>query len=245
MRRFDMVHDTLEQLIELQALDTGIKEANAKLALIPELLKSVKSEYDRADKERAKIDTEFNELKSKRLTTERELEERVHLLSNANRKLSNVQNSRDYEAALNEIDHLKSEVARLEGSCIEIKEDIRKIEAKVAEAKQKSEEKQKNYLETKTEKENENENIYIQAEELKQKREKFVINIPRSLISMYERVRKARGNIAVAPLNNDVCTGCYIAVPPQLAVEVKKEEELKQCPNCQRFLYSPREKKEE
>jgi predicted nucleic acid-binding Zn-ribbon protein len=239
-----MVHDTIEQLVELQAMDTGIKEADAKLALIPELLKSVKTEYDKADKEKMKIDADFNELKSKHLITERELEERVYLLSNANKKLSNVQNSRDYEAALNEIDHLKSEVARLEGSCMEIKKDIRKFEAMAVEAKQKSEEKQKNYLDTKAEKESENKNIYIQAEELRQKREKFVINIPRSLISTYERVRKARNNVAVAPLNNDVCTGCYIAVPPQLAVEVKKEEELKQSPNCQRFLYSPKEKKE-
>jgi predicted nucleic acid-binding Zn-ribbon protein len=240
-----MVHDTIEQLIELQTLDTGIKDADAKLERIPELLKNVKAEYDKAGSEKTRIDGEFNELKSKHLSMQRELEERVHLLSNANKKLSNVQNSRDYEAALNEIDHLKSEVARLEGSCIEIKEDSRKLETKASEAKHKSEEKQKKYLETKTEKEKENRNIYMQVEELRQKREKLVTGIPRSLISTYERVRKARANIAVAPLNNDVCTGCYIAVPPQLAVEVRKEEELKQCPNCQRFLYSLREKKEE
>lgn len=42
---------------------------------------------------------------------------------------------------------------------------------------------------------------------------------------------------AVAPMAQDNCTGCGMAVPTILAYEVKVGEKLSQCPRCSRFIY--------
>ncbi len=58
----------------------------------------------------------------------------------------------------------------------------------------------------------------------------------RNLLKKYETVRQARGN-AIAEVKNGSCTGCHMAIPPQLSIRVLKQEELITCPNCQRILY--------
>jgi predicted nucleic acid-binding Zn-ribbon protein len=49
-------------------------------------------------------------------------------------------------------------------------------------------------------------------------------------------VKKALGN-AVAEIDNGICKGCHMAIPPQLNIRVLKQEEIISCPTCQRILY--------
>jgi len=46
-----------------------------------------------------------------------------------------------------------------------------------------------------------------------------------------------RDGLAVVPINDSVCQGCYMALPPQQVNEVRKADKLNLCPTCQRILY--------
>ena len=61
--------------------------------------------------------------------------------------------------------------------------------------------------------------------------------IKKSILSKYEVLRSARNNLAIVQVEDEICKGCYMKIPPQLYVEVKKDRDIKQCPNCQRFLH--------
>jgi predicted nucleic acid-binding Zn-ribbon protein len=39
--------------------------------------------------------------------------------------------------------------------------------------------------------------------------------------------------------DNGVCTGCQMALPPQLFIQVQKVDELHQCPQCHRYVFHP------
>jgi uncharacterized protein len=36
---------------------------------------------------------------------------------------------------------------------------------------------------------------------------------------------------------NESCSGCFMSIPPQLFVNVKKNTEIITCPHCSRILY--------
>ncbi|MFH1113275.1 MAG: C4-type zinc ribbon domain-containing protein [Pseudomonadota bacterium] len=60
--------------------------------------------------------------------------------------------------------------------------------------------------------------------------------IDRDFLKRYVTVKKARGN-AVAELKNGICSGCNMAIPPQLTITVFMQKEMVICPNCNRILF--------
>jgi len=60
--------------------------------------------------------------------------------------------------------------------------------------------------------------------------------IPPSLLQSYDRMR-ARGRKAVAPLRNQVCTGCHMQVPRGVFINILTNDAVRACDHCGRFLY--------
>ena len=73
-------------------------------------------------------------------------------------------------------------------------------------------------------------------EKLSKEKIKTSEDIEINFLNKYENIRKLRG-IALAEMNNGTCSGCHMAIPPQLNIRVLKQEEIVECPNCHRILY--------
>ena len=237
-----MVKETIEQFLKIQALDSRINTVEKELARIPELLKESLSAYEAVNAEKNKAESEYKELADSLRHTEGSLAERREMLAHAQKKLTSVQNNKEYEAALKELDSLRKTVLDLETTASGAKERIAVLDAVISEKDIETAAKEEFYKTEKSEKELENKSLFDELAALKKKREDFVATIKKSNLSKYERIRTARNNLAVVQVVNEVCTGCNMKIPPQMAVEVKKEKELLQCPYCQRFLYHKEEK---
>jgi predicted nucleic acid-binding Zn-ribbon protein len=55
-------------------------------------------------------------------------------------------------------------------------------------------------------------------------------------LSMYNRVRPAKNGIAVVPIRNGVCGGCFNAIPRQMVLELKLGEKHTVCEYCGRIV---------
>ncbi len=64
-----------------------------------------------------------------------------------------------------------------------------------------------------------------------------VQEIPLDVYSLYEELRKKYPN-PVVEMNGDTCQGCHLTLPSSLAKTVRKNENLTQCPNCYRLIFS-------
>src|SRR5438309_899008 len=71
------------------------------------------------------------------------------------------------------------------------------------------------------------------------KRKGLEISISSDLLPRYERVRKARGGIAVAAARNEVCEICQVRIRPQVFQEIRHNDQIITCDACQRILYNP------
>ena len=235
-----MVKETIEQFIKLQGFDTRIREVEKLLAEIPEMLKERLSEYETLSEEKKYLEGSYNETKTEALKIEAESSERKNMLTGAQKKLSSVNNNKEYEAALKELDILKKNISDADAKTKTLTEKMEELQSAITEKTDACLQAKSVYLKEKEEKEEENKELFEEIATLKKEREAFINTVKKNLFSKYERVRTARQNLAIAPVNGETCTGCYMKIPPQLAVEVKKEKALLQCPYCQRFLYNPR-----
>ena len=62
--------------------------------------------------------------------------------------------------------------------------------------------------------------------------------LPERLAAVYNRLaQRSRDGIAVAEVVNGSCSACFMALRPQMLVEVKKGEQIVTCESCTRILY--------
>ena len=75
-----------------------------------------------------------------------------------------------------------------------------------------------------------------EEKELLAKRAETLKLIRPNHIAMYDRVRPAKNGIAVVPVRNGVCGGCFNAIPRQLVLELKRGDKHAVCEYCGRIV---------
>ncbi|WP_022849711.1 zinc ribbon domain-containing protein [Limisalsivibrio acetivorans] len=229
--------DVAEQLIELQKVDNRVAELEKKVSGIPEFLQKSKDELDKVTEDYEKLKTKY-ESESRTLNTLKgHAEDNKALLEKAQKKLPEVKNHKEYEAVLKEMDVLKKTINESEYKALELDESVTSDKEELDKLKEQKETLEKEFKEKQAQKKEEDSEFSTELEEKLKEREDLASKVKRSVLSKYERVRNARDNLAIVRTIDETCTGCYIKVPPQLYVDVRKEEQLLQCPHCQRFLY--------
>jgi predicted nucleic acid-binding Zn-ribbon protein len=229
--------EVVSQLIELQRLDNLIADAEEKLSGNPEYLTEASEKLEKAQAEFDQFNEKYEKDNAEKIEVEKSYEENKTLLDKAQTKLPEVKNNKEYEAVLKEMDVLKKNVEETEEKLKVLRESVEKFKNDNESITKALEEAKKAVEDSLKKKENENAELTAQLAENKEARKDAAKDVKKSLLAKYDRVRKARNNLAVVRVDDETCTGCCIKIPPQLYVEVMKDQELLQCPNCQRFLY--------
>lgn len=68
-------------------------------------------------------------------------------------------------------------------------------------------------------------------------RKKLLIGIEAGVLALYERIQSHFPGTAVSRAMNEMCTGCYMFIPPQLYNEVQRDDKIITCPACHRILF--------
>jgi predicted nucleic acid-binding Zn-ribbon protein len=94
--------------------------------------------------------------------------------------------------------------------------------------------------ETPSEREVEEEVFHISVEdavrELDQKIEEMEASLDPQVRSRYARLAGKRPRVVV-PVINGTCYGCFVSVPTALSSDADRNEEIRYCESCGRFLY--------
>jgi predicted nucleic acid-binding Zn-ribbon protein len=79
--------------------------------------------------------------------------------------------------------------------------------------------------------------IHQQIKALEGKRHDFIGQVDEEVFSIYERVQKIRSGNGIAHVKGLMCSGCFVSIPPQLALMLDKMDSVITCPSCSRILY--------
>ena len=80
--------------------------------------------------------------------------------------------------------------------------------------------------------------IKAKAEGLKIKRNELAVKVDKNVLSKYERLITGRDGLAIVPIRQGACQGCFRILPPQVMNEVKMNIDIIFCEYCSRILYA-------
>jgi len=72
-----------------------------------------------------------------------------------------------------------------------------------------------------------------------ERRQQTVAGVEAKLYEQYQKVAAQHGGRSVAQLQDGVCSGCHLKVPPQIVSEIREQTQLFTCPHCRLMLFWP------
>tara|TARA_B100000579_G_scaffold360014_1_gene317075 strand:+ start:234 stop:938 length:705 start_codon:yes stop_codon:yes gene_type:complete len=228
----------MEKLIELQGIDTKLKDINDLLGDLPTKVEGLNQQEASM---KTSLDTNKSRLKElevamhKREVDIAQIDGKVDKLKD---QLFLVTNNKQYDALTTEIDHFKDKKSTFESEVIEfleekeqLTESIGSIESELGELTDDLQQRRQKLESAISESADEKLSLEKQR---KERIDKIDINI----ISAYDKVMGARGGLAVVPIVGSGCGGCGAHIPPQTITEVRAGSAIHRCDMCGRFLYN-------
>jgi predicted nucleic acid-binding Zn-ribbon protein len=229
--------EQLELLRELQRIDLDLKHIKEERERYPKEIKKL-DEKKNIEKEKMQKEKERIELLEKeRRQKEGHLNLEQEKIKRAEGRMFEVKTNKEYQALLNEVDAIKEASSREEEEILkildeidELKKSLSKREKEVAVVMEKVEAEKKIIQEK-----------MVQDDEIWKKRmerrEVLTKQLESKLYKLYNTLKEKRQGVGVVSVKHETCQGCFVNVPPQMFIEVQKNNALIRCPNCNRILY--------
>ena len=232
------MREQLSILVRLQAINSDIQKIEKRLG-------KVDGEIATLDSELEVFESWVNEkvsLAEEHQKTYRSLESDANMnlpkIAKSKGKLSSVKTNKEYQFLLKEIEDLKTANSKIEDQMLEILEQMEQAEVQL-------EEKTNELKSVKVSVASEKADIATVAEEdrarlaaLQANFQTILDTVNPDILKAFTSVRSRIGNLAIAKVEDAVCAGCHMNIPPQMYIELQRFESLMYCPQCQRIIYS-------
>jgi predicted nucleic acid-binding Zn-ribbon protein len=228
----------LKLVIQLQDLDSRIRELQREIAALPkhiaEIEKALESHIRKLEADRAALAA--NQRERKKL--EGDIQSQEQKMSRLKDQLMEARTNEQYRAFQKEIEFCEKETRRAEDRILSLMEESEPLVANVksAEASLKEEkvrveaEKQQTRERTAEDKR--------ALDELSRERQTIVKDLTPAVYLAYERIRaKRRGLVVAEAIDDGRCSACHLALRPQFFQDLRCSSEVMFCESCGRILY--------
>jgi predicted nucleic acid-binding Zn-ribbon protein len=231
------MNEQLNLLIQLQEIDLRIRARRDERDRIPVRLAELeqRAEANKAGVEGARHALEDAQ-KSKR-ERDRDLEAGAEKVQKLKARTSEIKTNKEYTALLKEIETAEQENKAIEDDILKLMEKIEQATAEITVAEARAAEEHSSIADDSRRLQEEgaaSENA-LKADE--QSRDELASRIDRQVLGQYERLVGPKNGRAIVEARGEACSGCFMSIPPQLFVNVKRNESIIDCPNCHRILY--------
>ncbi|MEE9524319.1 MAG: C4-type zinc ribbon domain-containing protein [Thermodesulfovibrionales bacterium] len=231
------MHPELQSLIELQMLDSKILTLQEMIDNIPSKVKTVEQPFIDARSKYERQKKHHEECIKKKKDKEFQLDEINDKVNKQKDKSSDIKTNKEYQAHLKSIETLDNERLKVEDELLVLMEqsddmtkELKQVEDLVNSEEKKIEQFKKSLKAEVHEAEKDLASLRSQRAEISGKTSMEVYD------SYMKQLEYGQG-LAVVEVREEICHGCNMNIPPQLFVEVRKGDELYNCPQCRRFLY--------
>jgi hypothetical protein len=224
-------------VIRLQEIDHRLADLAREIATLPkhiaEIEKRLTSHERKLDADRAALSANQKERKK----CEVDIQTQEAKISKLKDQMLLAKTNEQYRAFQSEIDFCQKEIRKAEDRILELMGESEPLDknVKAAEVALKAEK-----AEVEAEKQKARERTAADeraSQELQTERAAVAAQASRAALDRYERVRKARKGIGVAEVIEGRCGACHLALRLQLFQELKRDDQIMACENCQRILY--------
>jgi predicted nucleic acid-binding Zn-ribbon protein len=224
-------------LIQLQEIDAKIRMQIMQKNRLPETLAILERRRASLNDDLDKVQEELRAAQKNKRDRDKDLETEAQKVEKLKARSSEIKNNKEYQALLKEIEAAEQENKAIEDDILGLMEKIDAAAAQITAAEQRAKEET---AAIQVEQKQHEEAFAKLEEELKaieEERQKAIARISKQVLTQYQKLLVTKAGIALAEARGESCSGCYMSIPPQVYVNVKKNESIITCPNCGRILY--------
>ncbi len=227
----------LDLLLKLQVIDYDLGELERSKEYLPDMMDNLSREVDESREKYEQTVAELEERRTKQKALELEISSNEAELQKYQQQMMSIKTNKEYDALVSQIDGIKETISLSETGLLETIERISELETEVEECKERSTQIEENngrqlsVLKEKTDS--------IGDKVAAKENERLVISkqIPKPILSTYERVRRGKGGTAVVVVKKRACGSCYKALTPRKVQEIKAGGRIHTCENCGSLLF--------
>ncbi|MDP8233262.1 MAG: C4-type zinc ribbon domain-containing protein [Candidatus Saelkia tenebricola] len=224
-------------LIELQKFDLKLLELHSSKEAMPLQLEEWITRLDEKKSDVEALEEDIQAVKVEIKEKELELQVAEENIKKFQQQLMQIKSNKEYKALLHEIAGKKADNSCIEDAILDLMDKLEQSELSVNRENAKSKEIEKEFQqeEIRIKKEMQKVDVAIKEEEIK--REAIAVKVDKELLSIYNRLLVNKGGLAIVPVIDGACGGCYLSLRPQAINEIKRADSLVTCERCSRIFY--------
>jgi predicted nucleic acid-binding Zn-ribbon protein len=228
----------IDTLVKVQQIEIEAGELKAYLKKVPARISSLEQQLEEFIRGVEDDEAAIEDLNKQYRVLEGDVQLNLSKNQKSQEKLRSVKTNKEYQSSLKEIDDIKNVNSKLEDEMLELLEKIETAEKAIKERKQ-------HYKEIVDESKREKQSIESDAEqreenlvELESKHVTIAAELNTGLLKIFSQVKAKQGDlVAIVAVQDAVCQGCNMNIPPQVYNELQRCDSLRYCPSCFRIIY--------
>ncbi len=231
------MEEQLNLLIRLQDVDGAIRVRQKEKRKLPEMLAELerKSEANKTELDKAREALEAAQ-KGKR-DRDRDLEEGGQKVEKLKARTPDIKTNKEYTALLKEIETAEQENKTIEDDILKLMERIDAAAGEITSAESRSVEEAAAIQAERKQLEENMARLDGELASIERERGELAARVDATLLAQYEKRYRSLSGKVVVEARGESCSGCFMSIPPQIFVNVKKNENIISCPHCHRILY--------
>lgn len=229
--------EQLSLLIQLQEIDTVIRSLSARKDQLPEILAALEQRRTANQKNLDTVKEALQTAQKNKRDRDQDLEAGVQKAERLKGRTSEIKNNKEYQALLKEIEVAEQENKAIEDEILAFMEKIDAAAAAITAAEQNLREENAAIAAEQKEHEAAVAKIEEDLKAAEQEKQKMATLVEPSVFARYQRLLATKGGTAIVEVRGESCSGCFMSIPPQVFVNVKKNASIISCPQCNRILH--------
>ena len=227
----------LEHLIQLQQIDSKIRAIQRTIADVPGKITEVESPLQDSQNVLNRIKQQYDAFEKKKREKERALEDIDDKIKKLKTRTGDIKTNKEYQALLKEIKAVEDGRSSVEDDILAVMEELDTVVKQIRTEEQNFKTNKEKVEALKKNIENEKSDTERELLTVQDTRSTVVEAVDSEMYDEYVMLLEICDGLAVVEVKDEICQGCNMNIPPQLFVEIKKNEEMYHCPHCRRILY--------
>lgn len=231
---------SLLELLELQKVDSMIDRLTSRLHNLPEQaeLDSLEERQRALEARVGEREAALDEVAGRQRKLDTEIDNIGRKIAGEEARLNSgdVANPRELSSIGAEIESLKRRRTRFEDEDLEVMEERENLEKELDGLRAELEGLQAEVAAAIVRRDAAGGEVSQELEEARERKQGWLPRIEPGLLSYYDDLRRSRGGVGAAALQDGMCLGCHMQLPAQEVARVRAAEGLIRCDECGRIL---------
>ncbi len=231
------IKEQIKKLVELQKSDVDIYAIKRELEEKPAKIEGLKQSFEGKKATLKQLEDKLKTLQVDQKNFELDLKQKEDLIAKADQSLGLLKTNKEYQAKLYEIENFKADKSIIEERLLLMFDEVEDVRKKIEQEKALVAQEEKKYLQEKKTVDDEMEVMKDRISVLESQRNRLTPGVHPDYLKRYEKILQNKDGLAIVPIKNHACGGCFMNVTEQLVNEMKMHERIVSCDMCARLLY--------